>query len=271
MKDIIKRIGPWPLILAAVALSVIGVGALENALAAGDGAASVTAQAYTSGVTKRLFVKLTSDGVIDTATAASDSVVGVCRKTAAANQLTSYAPIGSWTTVTSGEAIAVGDLLTAGTGGKAFVLDAADAVTQRVAAIALEAASGADETIDIIVVAGVQQGLVPVIRLTAQDDADGTGKMALHVQDAAGNDLAGRFRIRTWIGTAAYGAPAAQTDFSVADGTELQEVEANADYEVISDAAGLVDMDITAADGTYHVMAEVDGRIYSGSIAITGN
>ena len=270
MKDIIKRIGPWPLILAAVALSVIGVGALENALAAGDGPGNVTAKAYTSGVTRGLFVKLTSAGTIDTATAATDSVVGVCRKTAAANKMTSYAPIGSWTTVTSGEAIAVGDLLTAGTGGKAFVLDAADASTQRVAAIALEAAGEADETIDVIVVVAVAGR--PYLTVLCYDASIGTGYAAIQVVDAAGNAVAQRFCVRTWISTTEYGAPVAQTDFSVGAGTELREVLANGDYEAISDATGVVEMDAnTAVDGTYYVMAEVDGRIYSGSIAITGN
>ena len=119
--------------------------------------------------------------------------------------------------------------------------------------------------------AAAVQDLIPTITLEGIDNTDGTGEMSIQVTDAAGNALAQRFRVRTWLSTSAYGAPVAQTDFSLATGTQLREITANADYEVISDATGLVEMWIVAADGTYYVMAEVDGRIYSGSVAITGN
>jgi len=115
----------------------------------------ISAKAYSNGVTAGRFVKLQAAGVITPATAASDAVVGVCDTTAAAGQITSYAPVGAYIYVTSGEAIAVGDLLTAGTLGKAFVLDADDSVTQRIGAVALSAAGGADVAVRAVVVAGV--------------------------------------------------------------------------------------------------------------------
>ncbi len=115
-------------------------------------------------------------------------------------------------------------------------------------------------------------GLMPQLGLAGTDDADGTGSMAIQVKDAAGNDLAGRFRVRCWLSTSDCGAPAAEFDFSVNTGTLLREIAANADYEVISDATGLVEMNIDPyADGACYVMAEVDGRVFSGSVTITGN
>ena len=136
------------------------------------------------------------------------------------------------------------------------------------------AASNAD-SLHVHSIAGLQdaaQDLMPQLPLTGADDTDGTGTMAIQVKDAAGNTLAGRFCVRTWISTSDYGPAVADTDYSVTTGTELQEIVANADYEVISDATGSVTMNIdTADDGTYYVMAEVDGRIYSGSVTITGN
>ena len=162
MKDMLKRSGLLPLVLV-VALLVAGLAGLNmlgNARAAGSGGAgNITAQAYTSGVTKGLFCKLTSAGVIDDASAESDKVVGVCRFTADANQMTTYAPVGSQTAVTSGEAIAVGDLLTAGTGGKAFVVSDSGSLTQRVAAIATSAAAAADTSVNCVVVASTVIGL----------------------------------------------------------------------------------------------------------------
>ena len=119
-------------------------------------------------------------------------------------------------------------------------------------------------------VASALQDLIPQISLSGTDDEDGTGTMDIQVQDAAGNDLAQRFLIRTWIADAEFSEPDAQTDYSVTTGEQMRELEANADYEVISDATGLVTMNIDAGGAkTVYVMAELDGRIYSQSLAIT--
>jgi hypothetical protein len=115
------------------------------------------------------------------------------------------------------------------------------------------------------------QDRIPTITLTGTDDADGTGYMEIQVKDSGGNSLSQRFLIRTWIADAEFSEPDAQTDFSVTTGEEMQEIEANADYEVISDATGYVKMNIDTSDKTVYVMAEIDGRIYTGSVAITGN
>ena len=116
------------------------------------------------------------------------------------------------------------------------------------------------------------QDLMPNLLLTGADDGDGTGTMTIQVRDAADNNLAQRFCVRAWIADAEYSEPDAQTDFSVTTGEQLRELEADADYEAISDANGTLVMDIdTTTDKTVYVMAEVDGRIYTGSVAITGN
>jgi len=113
---------------------------------------------------------------------------------------------------------------------------------------------------------------VPQIDLSGTDDGDGTGSMDLQVQDAAGGNLAERCLLRVWIADAEYSEPDAQTDFSVTTGEQMRELEADADYEVITDAAGAVSMNIdTATNKTVWVMAELDGRIHTASIAITGN
>jgi len=116
------------------------------------------------------------------------------------------------------------------------------------------------------------QDVIPSLTLTGTNDGDGTGTMDIQAKDAAGNNLAQRFLVRTWIANAEFSEPDAQTDFSVTTGEEMVEVEADADYEVICDTTGKITMNIdTAADKTVYVMAEIDGRIYTGSVAITGN
>ena len=114
------------------------------------------------------------------------------------------------------------------------------------------------------------QDLVPTLSLSGTDDEDGTGSMDIQVVDAAGNDLAQRFLARVWIADAAYSEPDAQTGFTVATGEQMRQIEANADLEVISDAAGLISMDIDAGGAkTVHVMVDVDGRIWTASLEIT--
>jgi len=147
------------------------------------------AVAGSGGVTKGLFVKLSAADTIVATSAVTDKVVGVCEMTAAAGAFTRYAPAGTQTTVTSGELIAVGDLLTSGTGGKAFVLDAGDSSTQRVAAIALTAASGADESVTVIVLASNVETNVPVNGATTSA-ADSLAIPVTHayVAKTTGND-----------------------------------------------------------------------------------
>ena len=114
------------------------------------------------------------------------------------------------------------------------------------------------------------QDMIPKLSLGFTDGADGTGVITVQVQDAAGNSLAERFRVRAWIGDTDYGAPVAKTAFTVGTGTLLQTVEDKADLETITDATGLLSVTANiAATGTIYIMAEVDGRIYSVECNIT--
>jgi hypothetical protein len=109
-----------------------------------------------------------------------------------------------------------------------------------------------------------------VCEMSGTDGADGTGTMAIQIADRAGNDIADRFKVHTWIADADMSEPDAQTDFSVSTGEQLYETEADADYTVISDATGLVEMDIDAGGAkTVFVMACIDGRIFSAQLDIT--
>lgn len=117
---------------------------------------------------------------------------------------------------------------------------------------------------------GTLQDRVPYLAFSGTDDADGTGTMDIQAKDSGANDLAQRFLVRTWIADADFSEPDAQTDFSVTVGEEMRELEADADYEVICDATGLVTMNIDAGGAkTVYVMAEIDGRIYSEQLDIT--
>jgi len=133
--------------------------------------------------------------------------------------------------------------------------------------------SGATVTYRAIAAADLASALqdaVPYAAITGVDNTDGTGSVTIQVRDAAGNALAGRFLLRVWVSTAAYGAPAAITGFAVTTGTQAQEVVANADRWVITDANGVVVMSLSDA-ATHHVMAHGAGGVLGYiSQAVTG-
>ena len=115
------------------------------------------------------------------------------------------------------------------------------------------------------------QDVIPHIYMAGVDNANLTGDMILQVTDAGNNSLHERFLIRTWVADAAFSEPDPQNGFAVLVGEQMVgRIEANADLEVITTAAGVCEVRITVpAPKTVHVMAEIDGRIYTASIAIT--
>ena len=175
-------------VLLVITLALAGLVAIQPtqpAQAALTYSGSQTAKAGTGGVTAKTFVRLEAAGTVYPATAVGHYVVGVAEKTAAANAMTSYAPMGTVATVTSGEIIAVGDLLTTGTGGKAFVL-VPGAGTQRVAGMALTAAGAADVDTTVLLLTGVDTAhLDPTADVTMSADKNltttaGTGYIQLN-------------------------------------------------------------------------------------------
>lgn len=115
------------------------------------------------------------------------------------------------------------------------------------------------------------QDLVPNMVLTGTDSQNGTGFMAIQVRDANNNNLSARFLIRTWIADAEYSEPDVQTGFGGPGSSEqMREIEVNADYEILTNASGYGVMIIDAGGAkTVYVMAELDGRIYTGTVEIT--
>ncbi len=108
------------------------------------------------------------------------------------------------------------------------------------------------------------QDLMPNLNITAAAEVANERTITIQAQDAANNNLAERFLIRVWIGTADYGAPVAADGSSVDTGTTYEIETADAAFKIISDATGKVEVTfgMTGA-ATRYIMAEIDGRIYS--------
>jgi hypothetical protein len=97
------------------------------------------------------------------------------------------------------------------------------------------------------------------ITLGAEDGSDG---IKVSVQGGAW-----RQKMRVWLSATAYGAVSAVTSEVINTGTELQEIVNHGDYEVMSDAAGLVEVTFTVAGAaTRYLMAEVAGRTYASTL-----
>lgn len=127
-----------------------------------------------------------------------------------------------------------------------------------------------DANVTVAKLSAALQDMIPNIVITGTDDEDGTGYATLDIEDAAGNALSQRFLVRVWVADAEFSEPDAQTGFTVDTGELMKAIEANADLEVISDEFGQIIMDInTGGAKTVYVMAELDGRVYSGTVTIT--
>lgn len=102
---------------------------------------------------------------------------------------------------------------------------------------------------------------------------DGVAHVTGQVKDAAGNNLAGRFLVTVYIGSAAYGAPVdLGTATALANSTILKADTADALLRVLthSDGSWGVELDLVA-DGTTHAHAAVSGTFATANVAVTGN
>jgi hypothetical protein len=100
---------------------------------------------------------------------------------------------------------------------------------------------------------------------TTGSETAGQRVVSLQVKDALGNNASQRVKVRLWLATGDYGAPdATGNTVAVTGGAVLQQVIANADYELITDSSGACAVGVTIAGAaSRYVLAEIGGRIYS--------
>ena len=129
-----------------------------------------------------------------------------------------------------------------------------------------------DGVIDAANLATAQQDQIAYLTIAGADlESAGTGTVTIQLKDAAGNDLAARALVRTWIGTADDFGADALTDYSVSTGTQKEEVTADAEYLAITDATGLIVMAVdNGGAATNYAWASVGGRIVAtGAVVLT--
>jgi len=133
-------------------------------------------------------------------------------------------------------------------------------------ALHVHAAAGlADGAVTVAKAADAVQDLLPNLGITAGQESGDKRTVTIQARDAAYNNLAQRFRVRVWIATSDFGPPSATGNtVAVSTGTQLRELTANADYEIIGDAGGAAAIDLTISGAaSRYILAEVDGRIHS--------
>jgi len=110
------------------------------------------------------------------------------------------------------------------------------------------------------------------LSVSSVDNEDGTASVTVQVLNQKGNEVDAKYVARVWLASTVDTAPDATgvTAFAVATGVELEQVTDGADYRVLTDATGTAVLTVTAADGTYYAMAEIDGKVANGTITITG-
>lgn len=115
---------------------------------------------------------------------------------------------------------------------------------------------------------------VPVVAVSSVDGEDGTASVTVQLNDGNGVALADKYLVNVWVSGTSGGAPnaaAGQTAFAVATGVEIAQVTDLAEYRVLTDATGTAVITLTAADGTYYVMASAVSKVTVGTVAVTGN
>ncbi len=111
--------------------------------------------------------------------------------------------------------------------------------------------------------------VAPALVITGVDEENGSGVITIQAQDVDGNDLAGRFLVRTWVAATAYAAPNAIADFSVNDaGTQIEQITEKADLLILTDENGKITLDVEDV-AIHHIMATAGGPVFTGSLEVT--
>jgi len=109
------------------------------------------------------------------------------------------------------------------------------------------------------------------LEISAVDGADGTADVSIQAKSADGTDYAEHVYTRVWLGTADNFTAVAITGLTVGTGTVKENVTDKAEYILISDATGLIELTLdNDVAGSLYLWAEISGNIYaSGEIVIT--
>ena len=113
-------------------------------------------------------------------------------------------------------------------------------------------------------------------RIVAADVAEETqsvtlrGDATIQIVNPEGASIAARHLVRVWFGTEAFGAPnATNNTVAIETGTEIEEVVANADYHILTDAQGAAEVHVTiVTDESRFVMVEVGGKVTATELEI---
>jgi len=159
---------------------------------------------------------------------------------------------------------------TASAGGASGSYDFADITDVRGSAFASILGAGwvNDGDVTDAKLSATLQDAIPQLDISASAEgatsAD-TIDVTLQVQDASGTSLAKQHLLRVWIDDAEFGAPdATGNTVTVSTGTTMQTLTSDADYELLTDATGVVQIDIAVSgSASRYVMAELDGVVYS--------
>jgi len=107
--------------------------------------------------------------------------------------------------------------------------------------------------------------------ISADGGTDGTAAVSIQAKSADGTNYAEHVCTRVWLGTADDFGAVAITGLTVGTGTVKENVTDKAEYILISDGTGLIELALdNDGAGTLYLWAEISGNIYaSGAIVIT--
>lgn len=126
-------------------------------------------------------------------------------------------------------------------------------------------------SVDVAQLAAAVQDLLPNVSISVGAEAADVIQVSIQFRDAANNNLAERMGAYVWLADAQYGALAAAAPsggWAAGAGTLVEEHTADKSGEWVSDATGLIRVDITEAGAkTLYLHARVGARVFvSGAV-----
>jgi len=122
---------------------------------------------------------------------------------------------------------------------------------------------GGDSFYDAPNVTAIEQGLAKVATPVAVTNDTTNTTVTITLADLVGTAKTGKTLVRCWLSATDGGAPEASSNVTVATGVEIQEVVAEADYWVLTTAAGTASLTVLDAGDTNYFCTSIGGGAIS--------
>jgi len=111
----------------------------------------------------------------------------------------------------------------------------------------------------------VTDDMVPYVAVTVGDEDANVVRITVQVKDAGDDNLEERMVVRVWNASSEWGVVESVGSWAFTTGVVIDTGASNCCLTLVSDAAGLIEIDVTeAGDYVGYIHAEIGGKAVSG-------